>query len=331
LTGALAHPIPSLAWSLLLTLLWLADWPQFRGRNATGVAEEANLPVEFGPGKNVVWKTALPSGPSSPSIAGDRIFLTGVESQRIFTFALERATGRIAWRREAPRPRQQELQENNSPASPTPATDGKNVYVFFADFGLLAYGPEGNELWRLPLGPFNNPFGHGASPILAGDLLLQVCDQDTDSFLIAVDAATGAVLWKTPRPHAQRGYATPVLYRPPGGGLQALVVGSYQLNAYEVETGKPLWWFRGLPWQIKPTPMVTEDAVYFVTSSGESDPGEQEDLGRRGRVHRWSGHPAGAAFRALGSESRAQANLPGVRPLGNRPPRTSPAEAAECA
>jgi outer membrane protein assembly factor BamB len=255
-----------------------ADWPQFRGVNATGVAEDTNLPVQFGPDTNVVWKTLLPMGPSSPSIAGDRIFLTGVENKKLFTFALDRATGRILWRREAPRPRRQELHENNNPASATPATDGRNVYIFFADFGLLAYGPAGNELWRLPLGPFNNPFGHGSSPILSGDLVLQVCDQDTGSFMVGVDKNTGRVLWKTPRPHAQRGYTTPVLYQPPGGKLQALVAGSYQLNAYEVATGKSMWWLNGLSWQIKPTPVLTDKAVYFITRAGESNPGEQENI-----------------------------------------------------
>jgi outer membrane protein assembly factor BamB len=150
--------------------------------------------------------------------------------------------------------------------------------VFFADFGLLAYGPDGNELWRMPLGPFNNPFGHGASPILVGDLLLMVCDQDENSFLLAVEKKTGRVRWRTARPHAQRGYATPVLYQPKGGALQAIVAGSYQLNGYEVATGKLLWWARGLPWQVKPTPVVAGDAVYFVTYAGESDPGQQENI-----------------------------------------------------
>jgi outer membrane protein assembly factor BamB len=263
-------------WWLLPAAAGAADWPQFRGKNATGTAEEKDLPVEFGPRHNLVWRTPLPNGPSSPSIAGDRIFLTGVEDERIYTIALERASGRLLWRREVPRPRRQALQENNSPASPTPATDGANVYAFFADFGLVAYGPAGNELWRLPLGPFNNPFGHGASPILAGDLVLQACDQDAGSFLIAVDKHTGRVRWRTARPHAQRGYATPILHNAAAGGPQVLVIGSYQLNAYEVATGKPVWFIGGLPWQIKPTPVLGEDAVYFVTYSGESDPGEQE-------------------------------------------------------
>jgi outer membrane protein assembly factor BamB len=270
-------PKASSVWPLLLAVLGLgADWPQFRGVNAKGVADDTNLPVEFGPDTNVVWKTTLPTGPSSPSIAGDRIFLTGVEDEKLFVFALDRPTGRILWQREAPRPRKQELQENNSPASPTPATDGENVYVFFADFGLLAYGPDGNELWRLPLGPFNNPFGYGSSPIVVGDLVLLVCDQDTDSFLIAVEKTAGRIRWNTPRSHAQRGYATPVLYRPPGGELQVLVVGSYQLNAYDVATGESVWWFGGLPWQIKPTPVMNEGVIYLVTRAGESDPGQQE-------------------------------------------------------
>ncbi len=252
------------------------DWPQFRGPNAAGVAEDANLPVVFGPKENVVFRTPLPAGPSSPSIGGRKIFLTGVESGSLFTFALDRATGRVLWRREAPRPRRQELHDNNHPASPTPATDGVNVYVFFADFGLLAYGPEGEELWQLPVEPLHNPFGHGSSPILAQDLVLQVCDQDTGSFVMGVEKETGRIRWKTARDHAQRGYATPILYQPKDGGLQALVIGSYRLDAYDVASGEPIWWIRGLPWQIKPTPVLSGDRLYFVTSSGESDPGEQE-------------------------------------------------------
>ena len=250
------------------------EWPQFRGSNAAGVANETNLPVEFSPNHNVVWKTTLPMGLSSPSIAGDRIFLTGVENDRLF--ALDRIDGAILWRREAPRPRRQPLQENNHPASATPSTDGDNAYVFFADYGLLAYTRDGDELWRYPLGPFNNPFGHGSSPIIVGDLVIQVCDQDDGAFMIALDKTTGEVRWRTERAHAQRGYATPVLYTPETGGPQLLVAGSYQLNAYDVATGELVWWLTGLPWQIKPTPVITDDAVYFVTRAGESDPGEQE-------------------------------------------------------
>ncbi|MCP5117367.1 MAG: PQQ-binding-like beta-propeller repeat protein [bacterium] len=182
-----------------------AEWPQFRGPNAAGVSGETNLPVEFGPETNVVWKTEVPPGWSSPAVAGERVFLTGMEDEKLFTFALDRATGRILWRREAPRPRRQVMHDTNSPAAATPVSDGVNVFSFFPDFGLLAYGGDGNELWRIPLGPFNNPFGHGSSPVLAGDTLLMVCDQDANSFMLAIDKATGRVKWRKERPLAQRG------------------------------------------------------------------------------------------------------------------------------
>ena len=231
-----------------LLLLTAADWPQFRGPNATGVSDETGLPDEFGPDKNVVWKTALPPGHSSPVIAGDKIFLTAVENEKLYTFALDRATGKIQWRREAPRPRKQVIERPaNSPVSASPVTDGKAVWVFFQDFGLLAYGPDGNEMWSMPLGPFNNPFGHGASPILAGNVLLMNLDQDTNSFLLALDKTTGKVIWRTERPLAQRGYATPVLYTPQGGGQQVVIAGSYRLTGYDLKTGKEVWWIRGLP------------------------------------------------------------------------------------
>jgi outer membrane protein assembly factor BamB len=130
----------------------------------------------------------------------------------------------------------------------------------------------------MPLGPFNNPFGHGASPILAGSTLLMNIDQDTGSYLLAVEKDSGRQLWRSERPFAQRGYATPVLYREPGGTLQVLVAGSYRLSGYDVRSGKEIWWVRRLPWQIKPTPVVSGDAVYFVTYSGESDPGAREKV-----------------------------------------------------
>jgi outer membrane protein assembly factor BamB len=269
--------VPGILFPWLTALAVAADWPQFRGPNASGVAADTNLPIHFGPGRNVVWKTAVPLGNSSPAVAGDKIFLTASEDEKLLTIALDRASGRILWRREAPRPRRQVIERPaNGPVSASPVSDGRNAYVFFQDFGLLAYGPDGNELWRMALGPFNNPFGHGASPILAGDTLLMVCDQDVGSFLLALDKATGRVLWRTERPYAQRGYSTPVLYQPAGGGLQALVAGSYRLSGYDVKTGKELWWIRGLPWQVKPTPVVAGEAMYFVTYSGESDPGEQD-------------------------------------------------------
>jgi outer membrane protein assembly factor BamB len=262
-----------------LALFLQNQWPQFRGPNASGISEQTNLPVSFGPGQNIFWQTPVPAGNSSPVVAGDKIYLTGFEKESLLTIAVDKQTGHVLWRREAPRSRKQTIERPaNGPASASPVSDGQNVYVFFQDFGLLAYGSDGKELWRMPLGPFNNPFGHGASPILSGNTLIMNIDQDSGSYLLALDKNSGRILWRTERPLAQRGYATPVLYRDPDGTIQVLVAGSYRLSGYDVRSGKEIWWIRRLPWQIKPTPVVSGNEVYFVTYSGESDPGAQEKV-----------------------------------------------------
>jgi hypothetical protein len=128
----------ALATALLISpFLFCADnWPQFRGPNSSGVSDNKNLPVEFGPKKNVVWKTDLPPGHSSPILSGDRIYLTAIDNEKLFTICLDRETGKINWRREVPRDRKGELHKVNGPASPSPTSDGKNVFVFYYDFGL---------------------------------------------------------------------------------------------------------------------------------------------------------------------------------------------------
>lgn len=264
--------------TLAACLSYGADWPQFRGPNARGISETANLPVEFGPAKSVVWKTDLPAGHSSPVLTADRIFVTAFDAQKLYVIAMERAGGKILWRREVPRPRQQELHKSNSPASPSVATDGKNTFAFFTDFGLISHGPDGEERWRLPLGPFNNPFGMGASPVLANGKVIQVCDSETGSFVIAADQKTGKVAWRVERPNMTRGFSTPVLFQPKDGGMQALVAGTNRFIAYDVDTGNEVWSVRGLTWQMKPTPIVDGDIAYVLGWAGGADQGSQENI-----------------------------------------------------
>jgi outer membrane protein assembly factor BamB len=262
----------------LLAEVTADEWAQFRGPNASGISNDTDLPVQFGPQQNVIWKTSLPPGHSSPVLTRTRIFITAYEETKLFVFCLDRANGQIIWQREVPKPRAQELHKSNSPASPSPVTDGQNVYAFFTDFGLISYDTDGKERWRLPLGPFNNPFGMGSSPILAEDKVLLNCDSETGSFFIAVDKNTGKVKWRVDRPEATRGFSTPILYRPAKGSLQVLVAGSLRLSGYEVATGKEVWWIRGLTWQIKPTPVFGRDNLYILGWAGGADPGQQEDV-----------------------------------------------------
>lgn len=264
-----------LVFSATACLLAASDWPQFRGANARGVSDTTGLPSEFGPSKNVFWRTALPPGHSSPVLSADRIFLTAFDADRLYVITLDRATGKILWRHEVPRPRKQKLHDSNSPASPSVATDGRNAYAFFTDFGLISFGPDGEERWRVPLGPFDNPFGLGASPVLANGKVIQVCDSESGSFALAVDQKTGRTVWRVERPEMTRGFSTPVLYQPARGALQALVAGTNRFTAYDVETGKEVWWVRGLTWQLKPTPAIDGDIVYVLGWAGGADQGNQ--------------------------------------------------------
>src|ERR1700719_1154955 len=100
-------------------IMLMADWDRFRGPNGSGVFEAKGLPTEFGVDKNMRWRVALPPGHSSPILVGDRIFLTAFEGEKLLTFSLDRATGKILWRREAPRARKEDLDKRNSPASPS--------------------------------------------------------------------------------------------------------------------------------------------------------------------------------------------------------------------
>lgn len=255
-----------------------ADWPQLRGPGGSGLCDSCGrLPAEFGPGKNVLWKTALPAGKSSPVVAGERIFVTGSEGEDLITVCLERATGKVLWRASVRAARREAQNTLNDRAAPTAVTNGRRVFVFFADYGLVAYDFEGVEKWRLPLGPFNSQHGLAASPVYADGKVILVCDTDTDAFLIGVDAESGAVAWKKPR-EVINGYSTPVVYRPESGPTQVIAAGSYQMTAYSVADGEVVWYVRGLTCQPKSAPVISGGVVYFSGWTPGNDAGEQVDL-----------------------------------------------------
>jgi len=255
--------------SLSLTWAVAEDWTQFRGPNGTGVSPSSGLPVEFGPNKNVVWRAALLPGHSSPVLTRDRIFVTAhskeKENHKLFVICLDRKTGKMLWEREVPRSRDGRLQNVNGPASPSPVTDGSNVYVFFQEFGLISYDGAGKERWKLPLGPFNMFYGFGASPILVDDKVILPVDQDSpSSYLLAVDKNTGRVRWKIDRPAVISGYSTPIVYAPRQGPKQIVIPESFQLSAYSAEDGRRVWWVRGLACEMKS--IASHDSEYLYVN-----------------------------------------------------------------
>lgn len=258
--------------------LHAGEWTQFRGVNSSGISDETNLPIYFGPQQNMVWRTPLPPGHSSPVFSKTQIFVSAFDKQGIYLIALDRKSGKENWRRTIPRPRIAEHHQQSTPASPSPVTDGENVYALYNDFGLISFDAAGKERWQLDLGPINNPFGLGASPVLSGKTLLVNIDAESGSFFMALDKDTGKRKWRRERPDFTRGFSTPVLYQPPGEPLQVLVAGSYSLMAYSVETGEPIWWVNSLTWQLKPTPVIHGDMVYVLGWAGGSDEGAQENV-----------------------------------------------------
>jgi outer membrane protein assembly factor BamB len=266
---------------LILPTALADDWSQFRGPNGTGVSATTGLPTEFGPNKNVVWKTELPPGHSSPVLTRDRIFVTAhskdKQNHKLFVICLDRQTGKLLWQREVPRSRDGRLQNVNGPASPSPVTDGANVYVFFQEFGLISFDGAGKERWKLPLGPFNMFYGFGASPILVDDKVVLPVDQDNpNSYLIAVDKNTGRIRWQVERPAVISGYSTPIIYQPKQGAKQIVIPESFQLSAYSIEDGKRVWWVRGLACEMKS--IASHDAEYlYINGWGfpTNQPGKQ--------------------------------------------------------
>lgn len=244
------------------------DWLQFRGPNGSGVAEGSALPAEFGSTKNLVWKVPVPFARSSPVVTADRVFLTAAEGDKLITLALDRKTGKVLWRKDVVRARHMPIYRANDGASPTPVSDGKNVFVFFAELGLISYGPDGKERWRVPLGPFNSFYGMGGSPALAGNTLVMVCDQRTGSFIVAVDTRDGKVLWQKSRSNYEA-YSTPAFYKPKDGPGQVIVLGSHSVDAYSVDKGERLWWVTRIGAYPKGVPLLGADMVYVMGDGGD--------------------------------------------------------------
>jgi len=263
-------PIPTLLLVLLPALFSdPPEWGGFRGNNGAGVADSERLLDALDPEVNLVWRTEVPGGYSSPTVAGERVFVTGAEGEALLTICLDRHTGEIRWRRAVPF--DGERPGKNSPAAPSPVTDGERVYALFHGFGLIAFDLEGKELWTKPLGPFHIPHGMSSSPLVHGDLLILQVDQDQDSHLIAFEASTGEEVWRTDRPGARHSYATPALYVPTEGPAQVIVSGSFQISGYSALTGEKLWWMDGSAWQTKSVPVIAGDTcivnAYMVTPS----------------------------------------------------------------
>jgi len=243
-----------------------ASWPQFRGPQGRAIAEDdKRYPMEFGPGKNELWKIALPSGLSSPCIWGDCIFVTGYDAanKRLETIGIDRQKGKVLWRRMAPAEKIESVYKVNSPAAATPACDGKRVVVAFGSYGLLCYDLNGKELWKRPLPTPPTGFGSATSPIIVGDRVL-INGQGKDLHVLAIEADTGKTVWTTEGTPFPSIFPVPHLWNVENT-TEVIVAGRGGLLAYDLKDGGKRWWVPGLSPEAN-TSATQGDGLLFVAS-----------------------------------------------------------------
>jgi len=287
-------------------------WPQFRGPGGDGVANADDVPIQFGPGQNLKWRTPLPGrGWSSPVIDGDSIWLTtAVEvtaeegerekllseagepsknfasrqiAKQVRFLALEVSLSEGKLKREieltaVEKPDSIHLQ--NSYASPTPFLEKGRLYAHFGTFGTFCVDTASGEvLWKRQLKLEHN-VGPGSSPFIYKDLLILICDGVDLQYVAALNKLTGETVWKTDRPamraasgDQKKAYCTPIVVTPKDGTDQLICMGSQWLVSYDPLTGKENWALdHGNGFSVVPRPVFSEKEQLIYISTGFGKP-----------------------------------------------------------
>ena len=268
---------------LILLLLLLSpnallaeNWPCWRGPRLDGTSIEKDIPVHWSATSNVIWKTEVPGvGHASPIVWNDRIFTVSAiaDQEARVLLCFDRTTGKILWQKTVLMAPFESKHKLNSHASSTPATDGELVYVAFLDRKEMlaaAYDFSGNQKWLVRPGPFNSMHGFCSSPILFKDKVIVNGDHDGDSYLVALDRATGKTIWKTPRQNKTRSYCAPLI-RELDGRTQMVLSGDKSVASYDPANGNLHWLIDGPTDQFVASPVYNEKANLLFVSGGYPD------------------------------------------------------------
>lgn len=258
------------------------NWPHWRGPSENGIAKSAAL-VQWG-AENIRWKLEIPGrGHSTPVVWGDLLFVTtaiptaGAPSatgeHRLELMCIDRRSGKLVWREtvNTVTPHEGYHARYGSFASNSPITDGKRVYASFGSRGLYAYDLKGKRVWQYDPKVqmhMRNAFGEGVAPVLHGDRLLVIYDQEAGSFLAAVDKNTGKELWRKQRDEVSN-WAEPLVVEH-GGKKQIVVAAPKKVRSYDFSTGELVWECAGLGLNTIPIPVHANGIVYVM--SGFRDP-----------------------------------------------------------
>jgi outer membrane protein assembly factor BamB len=255
-----------------------ANWPQWRGAEGSGVANDADAPMTWSSTQNIKWKTPLPGrGHSSPIVWDNKIFLTteiegeivpgaqavkhvldgqdfkhpdAVGADRRHTFkvlCLGRDTGKLLWEQTAYEGTvYDDRHRKSSHASPTCATDGKYVFAYFGTEGLYCYDFNGKQLWKTSPGPIATlGMGTTTSPVLYKNLVILQCDEDNGekSFIVAYDKKSGNEAWRKAR-KVQASWTTPLVIAN-GQRAELITSGNELIISYDPKTGNEWWRTKG--------------------------------------------------------------------------------------
>jgi outer membrane protein assembly factor BamB len=251
-------------------------WSRWRGPSGQGIVKPGKYRDQWSPTQGVKWKVPVPGlGHSSPIVWGDRLFLTTAydDGARLSMIAVNRTTGKQLWETFVPTKQGVEhVYQKNSRASATAITDGTLVYASFGTHGLMAVDFNGKIAWHNPVGRLANTHGSAGSPILYKDRIFIYQDhkgtEDTGAYVGAFDKKTGKQIWKTDRVETV-GWGTPIVIR--AGDHDELIVSSqYRVYGYDPQTGKQLWFVKGLGFEVIPTPVVGGGLI--LCSSGRQGP-----------------------------------------------------------
>jgi outer membrane protein assembly factor BamB len=269
------------------------NWHQWRGPLATGVAPQADPPLEWDETKNVKWKIPVAGeSTATPIVWGDKVFLTTAimtdrtielpESEsaakgpykiqkpinyyQFNVMCVDRGTGKVLWERMA---KEEVPHEGHHPdgsyASASPTTDGQQLYVSFGSRGVYCFDMAGNQKWNRDFGKMKIifTFGEGSSPVVYGDLVLVNWDHQEGSFITALDARTGETRWKTERDETTT-WATPLVVEY-GGRTQLIVHGSKRVRSYDITSGELIWACGGQTPSAIPSPVSDGKNVYCMS------------------------------------------------------------------
>ena len=262
--------VAALITTATLTSARAENWPQWRGPSANGLSGERNLPVKWTTTENITWRLALPTwSGSTPIVWGNYIFLNVAENGSLFLWAVDRDKGTPLWKRHLGDGDHRQRKQNMS--TPSPVTDGQNVWVMTGTGILKAFDFAGKELWvrdiQKDYGQFGLNWGYGSSPMLHEDSVyvqvLHGMKTDDPSYVLRISKANGRTIWRVERPTTARyespdSYTTPAVVRH-GNTLELVITGGDAVTGHDLNTGKELWRANSLN--------PTNDGAYRIVAS----------------------------------------------------------------